>query len=201
MIRTRLFAGTALALMAVLAMPSPANAESTTQAPYCTMTPARVQLNRAATFDCKAGTFGAAERVRFTLAGVNGAEVPVVLPADAAVAVNGSSATTVRQADARGATGIRVRALPNATGTLRITASGASRTITSLLPVLSAEGGAGRADSAPPAGLAPAGSRADTVFRWVVAIIVVFAAAAYLSDRGGVRGRGGGVGRSDAAEI
>lgn len=155
------------------------------------MTPAEVQQNRTATFECPPGTFRAGEQVRFTITGVNREQVPVALPAPADVAANGSSATTVRRAGAHGAASIRLHALARGAGTFRVTVSGASRTVTSRLSIFPADGAGRVQDAAVPADLATVGSRAGSVFGWVVAIIAMFAAAAYLSDRSGSASRAG----------
>lgn len=197
MIRSKLIAGAALVLMAVLAMPSMANARTAADDARCAMTPLRMQQNQAATYECAAGTFVAGEPVRFTITGANGGRVPVELSGGADVAVNGSAATTLRRAGAHGGVDIRLRAVDHDGGAFTVTASGASRTVTSKLTVLPADGGASVSDSATSAGPATAGSRADSVFGWVVVIIAVFAAAAFLADK---RSRSGSVDRVAPAE-
>lgn len=197
MIRSKLIAGAALVLMAVLAMPSMANARAVADGGGCVMTPPRVQQNQPATFECAAGTFLGGEPIRFTITGANGARVPVEFTGGADVALNGNTATTLRRAGAHGGVDIRLRALGHDGGAFTLTASGASRTVTSKLTVLPADGGADVSDSATSAGPATVGSRADSVFGWVVAIIVVFAAAAFLADK---RSRTGDPDRGGPAE-
>lgn len=215
MLRTKMLAGgAAIALMAVLTVLPAANAEAVSAAAAsaaaasaaaasagqasagrasagCSMTPARVLPGRSATFSCAPGTFVAGEHVRFTIAGTSGASVPVAPAADANVAVNGSSATTVRLADRHGGSHLRLHALRGGSGTVTVTLSGASRMVTSRLTVGAADGIITARDPATGTDLAAAGPRADAVFGWVLTIIVAFAAVAFLSQRGRERNGGG----------
>lgn len=223
MTRITVLASTVLVAVAAVAMPNAAIAAATPSAAAatpsaaarvgCSISPAHLKPGRTGTFGCTAGTFGAGESVRFRVSGADGATASIAVLASFAVPLvateaadatwHSSSATIVKRAAANGSTSIRVQVPKNGSGTYTVTASGASRTVTSSLSVLSAGGTVARSTSARAADVAAAGSRADSVFGWVLAIIAAFAGVAFLSERSERlerSGRSGRPGRSCRAQ-
>lgn len=187
--RKKILAGV-LAALTLFAAPTAADAATYVPSGGCIMTPATVDPGDNGTFECSAGTFKAGELVTYTVSGTNGTHASL---ADFTAATSSAatttphvargSATIVKAALEDGGSSVLVHVPANASGTYALTAKSASRTVTSSVSVLPADGKAAMSNSASTTGLASTGSDVAIVFGGVGGIIVLFAAVLFFFGR------------------
>lgn len=188
--RKKVLAGAVLTVLTLCAAPAVADAATYVPSGGCIMAPATVDPGDDGTFECSAGTFKAGELVTYTVSGMHGTHASL---ADFTAATSSlatttphterGSATIVKAALDDGGSRVLVHVPTNASGTYALTAKSASRTVTSSVSVLPADGKAAMSNSASTTGLASTGSDVAFVFGGVGGIIVLFAAVLFFFGR------------------
>lgn len=183
--RKKLLAGVVLAVMAIFAAPVAANAENYVPTGGCSMSPSTVEAGQSGTFTCSASTFGANEAVTYTISGENGSTANLSsYRTSGAVHSSVSSAKTVKNAAADGGSSLTVQVPQNASGTYTLTATSATRTVSSNIAVVPADGAAAtttKGDTTTTAngdsGLATTGSQFVFTIAWIGGLIVLLGLA------------------------
>lgn len=183
--RKKLLAGAVLAVMAIFAAPVAANAENYVPTGGCSMSPSAIEAGASGTFTCSASTFAANEAVSYTISGENGSTATLTsYRTSGVVRASVSSAKTVKAAAADGGSSLTIQVPQNASGTYTLTAASTTRTVSSNIAVVPADGAAAtstKGDTSTAAngdsGLATTGSQFVFTIAWIGGLIVLLGLA------------------------